>query len=98
MELFLSSQSPNVPHLTGLRAIAALMVMLLHLSQFHGNFLELYLMPIDQGYLGVDIFFVLSGYILSHVYASSFQKFSLRAYGFFCGVGLPAYILSISRR
>jgi peptidoglycan/LPS O-acetylase OafA/YrhL len=70
-------------HLTGLRAVAALMVMLLHLSQFHGHFLESYIPVIEQGHLGVDVFFVLSGYILSHVYASDFQEFSIRAYGVF---------------
>ena len=35
---------------------------------------------VQQGYLGVDIFFVLSGYILSHVYALSFQNYSARVH------------------
>jgi peptidoglycan/LPS O-acetylase OafA/YrhL len=79
----LFSQSSDVPHLTGLRAVAALMVMFLHLSQMHGHFLENYLVVVEHGYLGVDIFFVLSGFILSHVYAASFQNFSLRTYCIF---------------
>ncbi len=67
-----SSNNQNfvqVPALTGLRGVAAVWVMLLHLWQLAGipqvavgplNFTPL----IEYGYLGVDIFFVLSGYLL----------------------------------
>src|SRR3546814_14984278 len=70
----------DILHLTGLRAVAALMVLSMHLDQIYGNVLARYLAPIDQGYLGVDVFFVLSGFILSHVYAA---EISARTYGVF---------------
>jgi peptidoglycan/LPS O-acetylase OafA/YrhL len=77
------SHTVDVPQLTGLRAVAASMVLFLHLSQFHGHYLESYLVVVDQGFLGVDIFFVLSGYIISHVYGSDFLRFSGSKYGIF---------------
>ena len=73
----------DIPHLTGLRAVAALMVLLLHLDQIHGNVLSHYFAPVSHGFLGVDIFFVLSGYILSHVYLKMFSRISIRDYGLF---------------
>lgn len=54
--------------MTGLRAIAALMVLLLHLDQTFGSPLIFRLSAVDSGFLGVDVFFVLSGFILAHVY------------------------------
>lgn len=75
--------APDVPHLTGLRAVAAIMVMLLHLDFVYGSVISRHLPPVDQGYLGVDIFFVLSGFILSHVYTQSPEPMSFWAFGLF---------------
>lgn len=57
-----------VPALTGVRAIAALWVLLFHfrpelvsMFPFLGHFAPIF----DTGYLGVDLFFVLSGFILT---------------------------------
>ena len=74
--------APNIPQLTGVRAIAATMVMLQHLDQNHGNILVRYFGPVGDGYLGVDIFFVLSGFILAHVYGHSAGS-DAQAYGRF---------------
>jgi peptidoglycan/LPS O-acetylase OafA/YrhL len=51
----------NIPALTGLRGLAAIWVVLFHLT--------LGIPIIRHGYLGVDVFFMLSGYVLTHVYA-----------------------------
>lgn len=51
-----------MPALTGLRGIAALWVLLLHLPISRNYSI------IANGYLSVDLFFILSGFILSHVY------------------------------
>jgi peptidoglycan/LPS O-acetylase OafA/YrhL len=64
----------SLPALTGLRGIGALWVVLFHLDADHG-------VPfIRNGYLGVDLFFVLSGFILSHVYTPNATGFSLTQY------------------
>ena len=63
--------------LTSLRGLAAILVILLHV-----NFFCFALAPwdgsldhfIQKGYLWVDFFFLLSGFIMTHVYAESFEK------------------------
>ncbi len=63
--------------LTGIRIIAALWVLVFHFSQIDVdkgiNYSFGILNPlVRRGYLGVDIFFVLSGFILMHVYRTRF--------------------------
>src|SRR3979490_2903480 len=48
----------EIRSLTGLRGIAALWVVALHLEFTRAPF-------INNGYLGVDLFFVLSGYVMA---------------------------------
>jgi len=76
----------DLKSLAGLRAVAALLVVLFHFTDggraihnyFGINFL------IDAGYLGVDIFFVLSGFIIYHVYREQFEeRLSKRAWADF---------------
>ena len=52
------------PHIDGLRAFAVLPVIL-----FHADF-ELF----KGGYIGVDIFFVISGYLITNIIISDLQK------------------------
>ena len=63
------------PNLTGIRTFAAFLVLLLHAQDS---------VPIDigrslpfllRGYLGVDLFFILSGFILTHVYLEQLSHF-----------------------
>jgi peptidoglycan/LPS O-acetylase OafA/YrhL len=77
MKVTNSSVPPQLPALTGIRGFAALWVMLYHFSEknvdtnswFHWGALD----PlIIRGAAGVDIFFVLSGFILTHVYRNKF--------------------------
>lgn len=68
----------SLPLLTPLRDIAALMVVLFHA--------RLLLFPqwmesiaghtqlIENGYLWVDLFFILSGLVLAHVYGEAFTR------------------------
>jgi peptidoglycan/LPS O-acetylase OafA/YrhL len=61
----------KVDTLTGLRAYAALWVLMFHISAdaFYQNLPLGVLKPLFlKGYLGVDIFFMLSGFVISYVY------------------------------
>lgn len=50
-------KSDYLPHVDGLRAIAVIAVVLFHLD------IEF----VKSGYIGVDIFFVISGYLITHL-------------------------------
>jgi peptidoglycan/LPS O-acetylase OafA/YrhL len=56
--------------LTGIRAFAALAVVLYHFTRGFPPLESLFL----HGYLGVDLFFILSGFIIHHVYRDTFSK------------------------
>lgn len=66
--------SNNIPALTGIRALAALLVLSLHAHQNVPTNVTAYLPFIDHGYLGVDFFFILSGFIITHVYLDNFRR------------------------
>ncbi len=72
------SRNPlHIPSLTGVRAFAALWVVALH---FRANIGVHEVINFDwlasQGYWGVDFFFVLSGFILTHTYFESLSNAS----------------------
>jgi peptidoglycan/LPS O-acetylase OafA/YrhL len=60
------SYASRVPCLDGLRGIAAIGVMLFHFNIF---FLPQARLPfVGRAYVGVDLFFLLSGFVMAHVY------------------------------
>jgi peptidoglycan/LPS O-acetylase OafA/YrhL len=59
------------PALDGLRGIAALLVALFH---FRCGFIGYDHYPAGDGYLAVDLFFVLSGFVLAHAYLPRFHR------------------------
>ncbi|MEL6699227.1 MAG: acyltransferase [Bacteroidota bacterium] len=67
-----------IPSLTPLRGIAALMVVLFHYNDFlvfqDLSNLNSISMILAKGYLWVDFFFVLSGFIICHVYGERLLK------------------------
>jgi peptidoglycan/LPS O-acetylase OafA/YrhL len=69
-----TSLRPYLTTLTPLRGIAALVVVV-----FHSNLMLMPFMPISKphfitaGWLWVDFFFVLSGFIISYVYGENFK-------------------------
>jgi peptidoglycan/LPS O-acetylase OafA/YrhL len=74
-----STYSDTKPHyelLNGLRGIAALMVVLYHVFEGFAT------SPIDQrfnhGYLAVDFFFILSGFVIGYAYDDRWQKMKTR--------------------
>ena len=63
-----------LPPLTGVRGLAALWVL-----SFHADAFVPITVPFFQmGYVGVDVFFVLSGFILGHVHLDDFVDISIR--------------------
>lgn len=70
--------------LTGLRGVAAAYVVLFHFTD-NGRATEGVLrQALSHGYLAVDVFFVLSGYVMALTYAEPFSRgFRLDAYGTF---------------
>jgi peptidoglycan/LPS O-acetylase OafA/YrhL len=66
----------QLPSLTGLRGIAALWVVLYHYAIQYFPAIQ----PgasahiIEKGYLAVDLFFLLSGFVLTHVYVEQFVQ------------------------
>jgi peptidoglycan/LPS O-acetylase OafA/YrhL len=66
-----SLRGENKP-LTGIRGMAALLVMLYHYATA-ATFPVFHLVELRKGYLGVDLFFVLSGFVLALRYGDRFR-------------------------
>lgn len=74
----------EIKALTSLRGIAAMMVVLTHFSataEQHSASPIPSLVP--HGYLAVDLFFVLSGFIMAYTYLADFQARGIRAFADF---------------
>ncbi|MGE0154004.1 MAG: acyltransferase family protein [Reyranellaceae bacterium] len=85
----------ELPALTGLRMLAALAVALWHA----GHFMPAMPWPFHHFYLGVDLFFMLSGFIIAHVYWRDFERPSPQRYLRFVALRLarlwPAHIAMV---
>ena len=64
----------HLPSLTPLRGIAALWVVVFHFCWRFPNMQPDDYGVVREGYLAVDMFFVLSGFVISHVYKDVFAK------------------------
>jgi peptidoglycan/LPS O-acetylase OafA/YrhL len=58
----------NFTTLDGMRGLAAMVVMVGHMPLYFGNF------DASDGYLAVDLFFALSGFVLCHAYGDKLDK------------------------
>ena len=76
--VYLASK-PRYEILDGLRGVAAMLVVAYHLFEihYHGGVDQ----PINHGYLAVDFFFVLSGFVIGYAYDDRWNKMS--TYSFF---------------
>ena len=73
-----NSQLPTKPHypiLDGLRGVAALIVVMFHLTEpFATNKLD---NLVNHGYLAVDFFFLLSGFVMGYAYDDRWRRMTL---------------------
>ncbi|MDR1923581.1 MAG: acyltransferase, partial [Planctomycetaceae bacterium] len=70
-----SGTKPHYEILDGLRGVAALMVVAFHISEAHT--LDRFEQVINHGYLAVDFFFVLSGFVIGYAYDDRWGKMSV---------------------
>jgi peptidoglycan/LPS O-acetylase OafA/YrhL len=87
--------------LTGVRALAAFWVLMYHfaLSPFGALHLEESVPAVKVGYLGVDLFFILSGFIITHTHRRDAGSLARRAVLSFYGRRLarlyPVHLLTL---
>lgn len=89
----------EIKPLTSLRGIAALWVLFHHITEIEGSkasikFDSFFLKIVDSGWFGVDIFFILSGHILTRTYfyrKETLKNFYIRRFARI----YPLYIISI---
>ena len=93
------SQIRAIPALTGIRFVAAVLVLLYHYGATWSE--RLHFAPLSQfmhnGYLGVSVFFVLSGFILTHVHQAERvdRAFLIRFYQARFARLYPVYLLAL---
>lgn len=73
----LIASSNYIASLTGVHAIAASLVLSFHSAQNLPPALPLIFPFIQRGYLGVDLFFILSSFVITHVYWRFMKVWSL---------------------
>lgn len=73
---------PAISSLTGIRALAAFLVLFLHADQNIPIGIT-HIGVMSRGYLGVDLFFLLSGFILTYVYFDTMERPSGRKFAIF---------------
>lgn len=67
---------PHYPILDGLRGVAALIVVAFHILEAHAtSHLD---QIINHGYLAVDFFFLLSGFVISYAYDDRWDRLSIK--------------------
>ncbi|MBR1569594.1 MAG: acyltransferase [Bacteroidales bacterium] len=76
--IYLESK-PRYEILDGLRGVAALMVIIFHLFETYAH--GAYQQTINHGYLAVDFFFILSGFVIGYAYDDRWDK--MTTWGFF---------------
>lgn len=72
------SSKPHYAILDGLRGVAALMVVVFHLMEAHATSHSDQL--INHGYLAVDFFFLLSGFVIGYAYDDRWGKLTFKGF------------------
>jgi peptidoglycan/LPS O-acetylase OafA/YrhL len=75
---FTQTSKPHYPVLDGLRGIAALMVVIFHV--FEAFITTRYDQIMNHGYLAVDFFFLLSGFVIGYAYDDRWSSMSVKEF------------------
>lgn len=73
----ISQSKPHYEILDGLRGVAAIMVVFFHVFETFSN-VDHTKQIINHGYLAVDFFFMLSGYVISYAYDNRWSQMTLK--------------------
>lgn len=96
----ISKVKPRIPALTGLRAIAAFWVLMLHYGEAVTlGWPHVFRRIFSSGFIGVDLFFVLSGFILSWNYLGEDRSLTVSRGEFWRARAariLPVYYISLA--
>lgn len=76
MQTSVTTSKPHFPILDGLRGVTALLVVAFHLFEPHANNVHADFI-INHGYLAVDFFFLLSGFVIGYAYDDRWGKMSV---------------------
>jgi peptidoglycan/LPS O-acetylase OafA/YrhL len=75
MQTSMLNTKPHYPILDGLRGVAAIMVVIFHVFETHStSHLD---QIINHGYLAVDFFFLLSGFVIGYAYDDRWSKMTI---------------------
>ena len=72
-----SARKPPLPALTGIRTLLAIFIILFHFTPPHLGLLYPF---IDNGYIFVGVFFLISGYVLTYNYADRGRNLDKRQF------------------
>jgi peptidoglycan/LPS O-acetylase OafA/YrhL len=72
-----TTRKPPLPALTGIRTLLAIFIILFHFTPPHLGLLYPF---IDNGYIFVGVFFIISGYVLTYNYADRGKSLSKREF------------------
>ncbi len=72
-----SARKPQLPALTGIRTLLAIFIILFHFTPPHLGLLYPF---IDNGYIFVGVFFLISGYVLTYNYADRGRNLDKRQF------------------
>src|SRR5271166_5553471 len=71
-----STRPPEIRALSGARALPPLILVLFHYCEGHGyRGAKWFDLPVGKGYLWVEFFFILSGFVLTYVYGTRWRDF-----------------------
>src|SRR6516225_9374324 len=76
MDKSLIASKPHYLILDGLRGVAAVVVVIFHIFEAH-SMGDAQHQIINHGYLAVDFFFLLSGYVIGYAYDDRWKKMSI---------------------